>query len=347
MPADKPRLLFVSPRDVSSSLVGTLVEAGLEVVQCATALEAAARFVRAPAGLVLVAAEDFGDAELDLIGLLRRESPASFIVVSTPGTDRRKFSKALKLGADAYLLEPYYPEELLAILKSALARRQAWLEAKLEEEKEKALARLSSGLAHEINNPLATLSGWVQMLLANGGLDDSSRRVLQNIREEAERLAKVVQDLSALAGQMLAEKAPAELNQLLRDVLKHAGLKEGTDCQLTDEDLTVAVDVELARQALVDLLTSSSIRAGGRVRLVSSRQGGRALVSLYPATGNGRALVELFDPFRAFADEGVGEALKLCRSRGIFRSFGGELRVSEQQRGRPAIEIDLPLADWR
>lgn len=347
MPGDKPRLLLVSSADVSSSLLGGLAEAGLEVVQCATALEAAAKFVRAPAELVLLAAEDFGDTELDVVRLLRRESPTSFIVLSAPGAERRKLSKALKLGADAYLVEPYYQEELLAILKSALARKRAWLEEKLEAEKEKALARLSIGLAHEINNPLATLSGWLQMLLANEELDPASRQVLQNIREEAERLARVVKDLSILAGHMWTEKTPTELNHLLREVLDDAGLNESTDCQLAQEDLTVAVDVKLAKQALADLLTSSSIRAGGNIRLVSLKQGGRALVSLYPARGNGAALMELFDPFRAFADEGLGEALKLCRSRGIFRSFGGELKVNDQEPGRLAIEIDLPLADWK
>ncbi len=349
MSAERARLLFISPEDLSPSLQRLLADASLEVSHCRSALEGAARFVREPAGLVVVAAGDLEMSELEVIRLLRRESPTSFLLVTVSPTDRRKMLKALELGADAYLLEPSYPEELVSVLESALRRQRFWLEERLEEEKEKALARLSAGLSHEINNPLATLSGWVQMLLKNEDIDNSSRQALTNIKEAAERIAGVTRDLSALAGHILSERRPTELNHLLREVAAEVGLDEQAQCQLTDEELTVEVDEKLLKQALVDLLSSSAIGAEGDLRLMSLRQGGRALVSLYPVGRNGESgsLMELFDPFRAFAEGGMTEALKLSKSRGILHSFGGELRVKDHDSGQSAIEVELPLAHWK
>jgi C4-dicarboxylate-specific signal transduction histidine kinase len=89
----------------------------------------------------------------------------------------------------------------------------------LQAEKMAALGQTISGVAHELNNPLATILSWAERLSQKSTLDDSVRRGLETIFSESERAARIVRTLLTFARKRQTTRAMVDVNQILRETL--------------------------------------------------------------------------------------------------------------------------------
>src|SRR5260370_13635696 len=95
------------------------------------------------------------------------------------------------------------------------------LQAKLDHsEKMARIGRLVSGVAHEVNNPLAAILGFTDLLLENPDVPGSAREDLQIILQETQRTKDIVQDLLSFARQRPVQRELVQVNSVLRQTIK-------------------------------------------------------------------------------------------------------------------------------
>ncbi|HRZ10392.1 MAG TPA: ATP-binding protein, partial [Gemmatimonadales bacterium] len=215
-------------------------------------------------------------------------------------------------------------------------------------EKLAALGRLVSGVAHELNNPLAGISALAQALILDEPLDVGSRRVVESIRSEATRAAQIVTDLLAFARQRPLRRADIDLGALVRDVVSSAGDRLGRWTVESQGDVpAVHADPDQLRQVVVNLLANGghAMRAtggSGTVR-VAAREDAVVLEVLDAGPGiPPDVMARIFEPFFTTKPAGEGTGLGLSISHGIIRAHGGDILAENRPGGGARIWIELP-----
>jgi PAS domain S-box-containing protein len=231
----------------------------------------------------------------------------------------------------------------------------------LQAEKMAALGQTISGVAHELNNPLATILNWAERLSQRTMLDESVRRGLETILSESERAARIVRNLLTFARKRQTTRAMMDVNQVIRETLALRAYDQSVSNIAVIEALAaglpqVFADGHQIQQVLLNLVINAEqamLAANGRGTLVvrtwhDARQEAITLEINDDGPGIPDDLQpKIFDPFFTTKEVGQGTGLGLTVAYAIVQEHGGRIRLESQPRLGASFYIELPVSGAR
>jgi len=232
----------------------------------------------------------------------------------------------------------------------------ALLQAKLaHSEKMATIGRLVSGVAHEVNNPLAAILGFTDLLLENPEVPVSAREDLRIILQETQRTKDIVQDLLSFARQRPVQRELVQVNGVLRQTIKlrsYDFASHGVEVvEDFEETLAAALgDSQQLQQVFLNILNNAydavqDAGQRGRIRIHTQRKAEMIEVAI---SDNGTGITDpqrIFDPFYTTKQVGKGTGLGLSICYGIVRAHGGEIQCwnNEAEAGSTFV-VRIPVA---
>jgi len=238
-----------------------------------------------------------------------------------------------------------------------VTQRHEMLDTLVKTERLAAAGTFASGVAHEINNPLASISSLVQSLLSSEA--DAERRAnLSMILAQITRIAGTVKDLVNFGRPAPAERKGLDVNELIDETLRLAAYNRRFDGiviePMLDPDLAPAyADHNGIQQVLLNLLFNAAdavAHDGGRIRVMTynkrTASGEERVLMRIADNGCGippENLEKVFDPFFTTkpAGSGIGMGLSLCQS--IVLSNHGTINVESHPDCGTTVTICLPV----
>ena len=228
----------------------------------------------------------------------------------------------------------------------------------LQTEKMAALGQTISGVAHELNNPLATILSWAERLAQRASGDDALKRGLDVILSESERAARIVRNLLTFARKRQSTRAMVDLNQIVRETL---GLR-AYEQRITNITVLPALaaglpqvfaDGHQVKQVLLNLLMNAEqamLGAHGRGTIVirTWHDGAKQMVVL-EVNDDGPGVAEdvqgkIFDPFFTTKEVGKGTGLGLTVAYAIVQEHGGRITLKSQRGAGASFFVELPVS---
>jgi two-component system, NtrC family, sensor histidine kinase PilS len=215
-----------------------------------------------------------------------------------------------------------------------------------------AVGEMAAGIAHEIRNPLASMSGSIQILRQELPLSTEQEQLMDIVLRESERLNSTIRSFLAYARPQRFQIARLDLRRALNDTTlllrNSAEVHDGhtIDLVVPPAELWYEADEGQIRQILWNLATNGlrAMPAGGRLRLEAAVDPGTEGVVLTVADeGIGipaEELDSLFQPFHGSFAKGSGLGLAIVHR--IVTDYQGEIRVSSRQGAGTTVSVRLP-----
>lgn len=211
------------------------------------------------------------------------------------------------------------------------------------------IVELSATIAHEIRNPLTSVSGSAELLLERLH-DEEAQRLARTIMREVERLDAIVEDFLTFTRLRTMELTQCDLNELVTDVavLLYHNRRFKPSMKIIyrelPEPLPVVVDVRQFKQALLNLGLNAldAMPQGGEVELTVEPRASSVVITVRD-TGTGIApdvLARIFEPFFSTKEEGTGIGLYVTQR--IIESHRGTITCSSEVGKGTTFRIELP-----
>lgn len=248
--------------------------------------------------------------------------------------------------ADQYQRSQETVRQLRQTQQELQTRIEAQLEAErrlIQAEKLAAVGEMAAGIAHELNNPLTTVTGFTELVLDEMSDGETIRPDLELVLREARRARDVVRRLLDFSRRSESERTRVDLNELLDDVLSltnHLMHTSGVhlDVSLSKNLPWVSVDRNQMKQVFLNLFHNAlqAMPTGGQlfIRSAARQRGGRKWVTAsLRDTGAGitpEHQGRIFEPFFTTKSGQGGTGLGLSVSYGIISDHGGEIEVESE-----------------
>lgn len=224
-----------------------------------------------------------------------------------------------------------------------IARLKQINQAMMQTEKLATAGSLAASVAHEVNNPLASISSLVQSLLVNAN-DERERETLRLIISQITRISGVLRDLMDFARPKALEPRPTDLNQVLKKSIELASYDKRFKKLTVRTELqslpTLQLDPDRMQQVFLNLLLNA------RDAIADNAEDGEIIISTNAVNGevmieiadNGHGippemLQRIFDPFFTTKPKGQGTGLGLAVCHSIVAAQGGQISAANRQRG--------------
>jgi two-component system, NtrC family, sensor kinase len=319
--------------------------------------------------------------EITLIGLFifyftRRflSRPIEKLIAGAKAVSHMELDKPI--GVDDSSEEIYELASAFEVMRERLGSATQNLEIKVEERTRQlqaaqkkllhndrlaSLGQLSASVAHEINNPISgvlNLSMLLQRMLKDDGLPparlEEFRKYLGQVTSETTRVGRIVSDLLAFSRRSKPQRAPADLNRIVRSTLSLVQHKMKlsnveVETRLRDDLPAAHCDASQVQQVVLNLLLNAAeaTQTKSERRVVVETAVEPCAVTL-TVSDNGEGipsenLSKIFDPFFTTKSDGKGVGLGLAVSYGIIQAHGGDIEVRSQPGQGTTFSVSLPL----
>ena len=230
----------------------------------------------------------------------------------------------------------------------------------LQAEKMAALGTTISGVAHELNNPLATILTWAERL-TQLDIDPHARRGLETILGEAERAARIVRNLLTFARKRHTTRTMVDMNQVVRETLALRAYEQRVTNITVIDALAAGVphvfaDPHQIQQVLLNLVINAEqamLTANGRGTLVvRTWQDPERESIVLEVNDDGPGVPEevrtkIFDPFFTTKEVGKGTGLGLSVAYAIVEEHGGRMWLTSEGGQGASFYVELPATGMK
>jgi signal transduction histidine kinase len=223
----------------------------------------------------------------------------------------------------------------------------------LQIEKLATAGMLATGVAHELNNPLASISSLVQILMEREQSPDNLEK-LRLIFSQVNRISQILRDMMEFARPKKPERAPVDLNRIIERAMRLVAF----DRRFRQLAISTALDPQLPmlsldhgqlEQVFLNLFLNArdAMPDGGALRVTSRYdQAARAVVVEVHDSGKGipsEHLERVFDPFFTTKSAGTGTGLGLSICYSIVTAHGGQIAVESARERGTSVRLSFPV----
>lgn len=218
------------------------------------------------------------------------------------------------------------------------------------------LGQLAAGIAHEVGNPLTSISSLVQVLQRQSKEGDA-RDKLDMIIGQTRRITQIIRDLVDFSRPSDSEEEPTDINAQIKKAVRIVLIDEKSKNVEFKTDLAAKLSEPIVIadqlfQVILNLILNSldAVKSGaGVIKLISKEENNSVIIEVIDdGIGIPSDKIErIFEPFFTTKEVGKGTGLGLWVSRGIINSFGGSLSVTSEEGSETIFTISLPLRSKR